>query len=293
VTSTILSTPRRAALAVALALLTAAPAAADAVRWSHPDSTASARLASGPSTWVAGSNIKRTSGLALESWWGNDSSWNRYAYVENNPVNATDPTGELANWAAGALIGAAIGAGGELARQYFAGEDLSLRDIGAAAAGGLVSGAIAGGTFGASLIAQAGVRGAAVAGAVANAAGGAVQRELDSSRETQALSASLFVDIAVGGMGGAIGHTAQAAREAAHSPRIGSLQKNIARRSEIVGRRMARGGPPMSAGAKLLRDQAQLAGEQAAAETLGTVVGTVTTNALAPMIVQHTGQQLE
>jgi hypothetical protein len=114
VTSTTLSAPRRAALAVALALLTAAPAAADAVRWSHPDSTASARLASGPSTWVAGSNIKRTSGLALESWWGNDSSWNRYAYVENNPVNATDPDGEL-GFLATALVGGLVDAGFQVA----------------------------------------------------------------------------------------------------------------------------------------------------------------------------------
>jgi hypothetical protein len=107
VTSTTLSAPRRAALAVALALLIAAPAAADVVRWSHLDSTVSARHASGPSTWVTGTNVKRTSDLAQESWWGTDSSWNRYAYVENNPVNASDPTGELAMLGT-ALIGGLV-----------------------------------------------------------------------------------------------------------------------------------------------------------------------------------------
>ena len=220
-------------------------------------------------------------------------SWNRYSYVQNNPVNATDPTGEMANWAAGALIGAAIGGGGELARQLLAGEGLNGRDIFAAAAGGLVSGAIAGGTFGASLVARIGVRGAAVVGAVANAVGGAVQRELDSSGETQACSAALFVDAAVGGIGGAVGHTAQVARVARRSQAIGSLQTDIARRNEIVGGRLARGVPPMSAGAKLLRDQARLAGERKAAETLGTVVGTATTNALAPIVIQQTTRSLE
>jgi hypothetical protein len=64
------------------------------VGWSHLDTTASARLASGPSSLVAGSNVKRTSALAPESWWGNDSSWNRYAYVQNNPLRWVDPNGQ-------------------------------------------------------------------------------------------------------------------------------------------------------------------------------------------------------
>jgi hypothetical protein len=114
VTSTPLSTARRASLAVALALLIAAPATADVVRWSRLDGAASARLASGPSSWVAWSNVKRTSALAPESWWGNDSSWNRYSYVENNPVNASDPTGEL-GFLATALVGGLVDAGFQVA----------------------------------------------------------------------------------------------------------------------------------------------------------------------------------
>ena len=82
------------------ALLAATPATTDAVRWSHLDGRDSGKLASGPSSWSAESNLKRTSDLTPESWWGNDSSWNRYSYVRNNPARLIDPRGaevELAN----------------------------------------------------------------------------------------------------------------------------------------------------------------------------------------------------
>ncbi len=75
-------------------LLTAAPVAADAVRNQHLDEAPSARLASGFSSCVATANIKGTSDLRPESWWGYDSSWNRYAYVMNNPLAFLDPGGE-------------------------------------------------------------------------------------------------------------------------------------------------------------------------------------------------------
>ena len=92
-------TSRAAAIATACvlvaALLTAAPAAADAVRWSHLDGRDSGKIASGLSSSVTGSNLKRTSNLGGKSWWRNDSSWNRYSYVENNPLKYTDPTGEI------------------------------------------------------------------------------------------------------------------------------------------------------------------------------------------------------
>ena len=93
------------------ALLTAAPAAADAVRWSHLDGRDSGKLASGPSSWSAESNLKRTSDLTPESWWGNDSSWNRYAYVRNNPLIFIDPDGRLQRKNNGELKEQTLGTG--------------------------------------------------------------------------------------------------------------------------------------------------------------------------------------
>ena len=208
-----------------------------------------------------------------------------YTYVRNNPVNLTDPDGQAANWVVGAITGAIIGGAGEAARQRVAGAPVNLRNIGAAAAGGLVSGAIAGGTFGASLIAQAGVRGAVVAGVAANTVGGVVQRELDSDASTQGLnSKDMIIYATVGGIGGGAGHTAQQAVRTANSSRISALQSSIERRKAIVNGREARGVPPMSAQQKLARNTASLAAIEKRASTTGSVVGTTVTNAAAPVV---------
>ena len=61
------------ALAVVLALLTAASASADAVRRQQFNPPVSAELASGLSTFLVGDNLKRTGDLTLESWWDSDS----------------------------------------------------------------------------------------------------------------------------------------------------------------------------------------------------------------------------
>lgn len=66
---------------------------------------------------------------------------NKYAYVEDDPIEYADASGEFIWVAAGAVLGAGIGVGAlALANGGFSG--LTGRQIGAAAAGGAVAGAL-------------------------------------------------------------------------------------------------------------------------------------------------------
>lgn len=185
-------TSRAAAIATACvlvaALLTAAPATADAVRWSHLDGLDSGKLASGLSSSVAGSNIKRTGDLTTESWWGNDSSWNRYSYVLNNPVKLVDPNGENPQ---GVLQ--------ENAYQpsRLSPEMLNLkRKIDANIAGATVAATLAYFTAGQSLWANL------LTGGVANILGGITTRGMDGDPETAPVDqGSIAVDFMAAGVG--------------------------------------------------------------------------------------------
>ncbi len=95
-------------------------------------------------------------------------SWNKYVYVRDNPVNANDPDGEIANWIVGGAIGAVVGGVGEAIRQGVAGEDLNSTKHWSGGCRGARFGRRAGGTFGASLIAEGGVFGAVAVGAASN-----------------------------------------------------------------------------------------------------------------------------
>ncbi|MBD5546187.1 MAG: hypothetical protein HDQ97_02075 [Lachnospiraceae bacterium] len=74
---------------------------------------------------------------------------NGYGYCDSDPVNYTDPTGEVANIIAGGVIGAVTGGifgfGGSALSQIFSGEDFSFKK----ALGAGVNGAIVGGVHGA------------------------------------------------------------------------------------------------------------------------------------------------
>ncbi|MBD5461986.1 MAG: RHS repeat-associated core domain-containing protein, partial [Lachnospiraceae bacterium] len=70
---------------------------------------------------------------------------NGYGYCDSDPVNYTDPTGEVANIIAGGFIGAVtggiVGFGGSALSQIFSGEDFSFKKaLGAGANGAIVGG---------------------------------------------------------------------------------------------------------------------------------------------------------
>jgi len=131
-------------------------------------------------------------------------SWNLYAYVRNNPVNATDPDGE-ATVIVGAGIGAAIGGGVELGKQLWRGEKVNWTKVGAASLNGAITGGVAGATLGAPLIVEALALGSA------NVAGGYVQRGLDNDQKTKANDGKeIAVDFVAGAVGGAVANKAHA-----------------------------------------------------------------------------------
>ena len=114
--------------------------------------------------------------------------WNRYAYARNNPLRYTDPDGRAINLVAGGIgagIGGVAGFVGSAWAQHAQGGAFVWQDAWAAAAGGAVSGGLAGLTLGGSLAAQGGIGAVVAIGAGTNAVGGAVTRSLDSSEGTR------------------------------------------------------------------------------------------------------------
>jgi len=118
---------------------------------------------------------------------------NPYAYSNLNPVVAVDNDGNFWHIIAGAVIGAAIGGGVEAARQYIAhGKVEDWGRVGAAAAGGAISGIIQ--------TALPGVGTAAVlgAGALSGAAGGVAERLAASGGKSAGTVGDALVDAGVG-----------------------------------------------------------------------------------------------
>ena len=255
-----------------VALLAAATADAGAVSRRHLDATASAELASGPQCSLAGYNLKETSDLRPESWWGYDSSWNRYAYVENNPINAIDPDGEVLNFVAagwGSLIGAVAGGGIELGRQLYKGEGVNWQKVGASTAGGAATGAVAGLTLGGSIVVE-------VMGAGAGATlGGVVDRGMDGDSTTVALNGNdMVVDAAGGMLGGGAARAVAPLVTSAGSEAGRQFVKN----NPVLNKLVEKGGPAA----------AKAAGKTAGRAAAGEVVNQSQTS--IPAMVPSHGQ---
>lgn len=138
---------------------------------------------------------------------GSSQSWNRYAYVLNNPIKLVDKDGESPTVAIGAAIGAIAGTGVAFVQEVKRATRQPVtvtsvaRNIIAGAAGGATTGAIAGACGGCNL------GGAVLVGAGSAVAGGAVRRAVDDpSSGTAVLDAkAATVDAAAGALGGAGG----------------------------------------------------------------------------------------
>ena len=222
---------------------------------------------------------------------GDSQAWNRYSYVRNNPLGANDPDGEFINLvtaASGAAIGAAVGFVGSVGIQYFTEGTVNWRDAGAAAAGGAVSGGIAGATMGLSLVAEAGLGGAMAAGAVGNVAGGMVQRSLDSSADTHAVNGlDMIVDGTLGAIGGGAGHVAEQGVRTAESATVMAAEEQLQRAESSL----AKPSRTQLAKRSAFRRAQAAAGKISRVDTKATATGTVTgaqvTNATGPAMLRH------
>jgi RHS repeat-associated protein len=161
-------------------------------------------------------------------------NWNRYAYALNNPNKYVDPDGKnpLLTALAGAIGGAAVGAGIEIAKAIYRGESLRdanvLQRIGAKA----LSGAIIGGVTGLTGNLTAGEAAAALA--TASIAGGITERAVDGNDQTNAFSISnIGIDTVAGGAGGYIG---QAARPYAEDLTYAMRQATYNAYASVAGR---------------------------------------------------------
>ena len=102
---------------------------------------------------------------------GNPQSWNGYSYTLNQPLKYVDRTGESAT-VVGGLVGGFVSAVSSVVHGAMTGEMPSAREVGAAAAGGVVYGAMMGSVID---TAGASVPVLLAAGAAAGAAGAATE----------------------------------------------------------------------------------------------------------------------
>jgi RHS repeat-associated protein len=144
---------------------------------------------------------------------GSSQSWNPNVYVQNNPVNATDPDGEFA-WF-GAAIGAAIDLGFQVAVEGKSLSDVNWVSVGVSAASGATGvglGNVVAKTFAKSALTRvaANAVGSAAIGAASNVFSTVADNLVEGNELTEGLTwgnvgSAAAVNGALGGLGSAVG----------------------------------------------------------------------------------------
>lgn len=146
-------------------------------------------------------------------------SWNKYSYVLNRPLYASDPDGRCP-WCVGAVVGGVVEGGFDLGKQLYNNggslSKVSWGEVGANALGGAVAGAVAVGTGGLSLVGSS-VADGIIGNTVGNVVGGVVTRAADPNTSgDDVLSAGEVAQDAVSGFVG--GTAGTLAGEVVHVP---------------------------------------------------------------------------
>ena len=96
----------------------------------------------------------------------------------------------------------------------------------------------------------------------------------------------MVLDAVVGGIGGGVGHTSQAGVQTAKGAQIRELESQVARQEKSLARPSRTSPEKRSATRKMEAAKAGIQQAERQASTTGTVVGTTTTNAAAPIVVE-------
>lgn len=141
---------------------------------------------------------------------GYADQWNLYAYVGNDPLNATDPSGEfgvpgaIVGGLIGGTVGAAFSAGSEALEQYNSGQGFNFGEIAANAATGGATGMVAGAVVGSGV----GLVGAIATGASYGAIDAGLDVALDAAFGDDVSERNVIGEMAVGAALGAAGPVA-------------------------------------------------------------------------------------